>query len=98
MPRVDLDTQLIVLVVFFVGVGLCMWRAPQADKWHLVLCFIAAALWGGLLWFVPSLRILPFVVSALAFFGLGIFVWRIGPNQRPLVTLVSRLSRWMQRP
>ena len=49
-------TQLITLFVFFFGVALCMWRLPQADRWHVILCGIAATLWGGLLLFEPRTR------------------------------------------
>ena len=42
--------------VFFFGVALCMWRLPHADRWHVVLCGIAAVLWCGLLLFEPRTR------------------------------------------
>jgi hypothetical protein len=42
--------QIVTLFLFFIGVGLCMWRAPQADRWHAVLCTIA-----GMLWCIPPL-------------------------------------------
>ncbi len=85
----DLDTQLIVLFVFFLGVGLCFWRIPQADRWHVILCFIAAAIWGSLLWRVPSLRTLPFVVSALTFFGIGV----LQPFQGSFASRFRQLTR-----
>jgi Na+/H+ antiporter NhaD/arsenite permease-like protein len=49
-------SQLATVFVFFVGVALCFWRIPQADRWHLALCGVAAALWGGLLLFEPRTR------------------------------------------
>jgi hypothetical protein len=44
------------LAVFFVGLGLCLWRAPHADRWHVVLCAVAALIWGTLPIFDPSTR------------------------------------------
>ena len=39
------DTQQVVtLFLFFLGVALCFWRWPQADRWHVVLCIVAAGL------------------------------------------------------
>ena len=65
--------QVITLFVFFLGVGLCLWRVPQADRWHFVLCAIAAALWCGLLLFEPRTRtpgygftVVTFLTCALA--------------------------------
>jgi hypothetical protein len=52
--------QIVTLFVFFFGVALSMWRWPQADRWHVVLCVIAAALWCGLLLFEPRTRTLGF--------------------------------------
>ena len=48
--------QVATLFVFFFGVGLSMWRLPQADRWHRILCGIAAAVWFGLLLFEPRAR------------------------------------------
>ena len=48
--------QVVTLFVFFFGIGLCLWRLPQGDRWHVVLCGIAAALWGSLLLFEPRTR------------------------------------------
>ena len=83
---VDPNTQLTVLFVFFLGVALCFWRAPQADRWHVVLCFIAAAIWGSLLWLVPSLRTWPFIFSALIFFLIGVLQQFIRPLQSSLAS------------
>ena len=50
-PECESDTmttdiqQVVTLFVFFLGVALCFVRWPQADRWHVVLCFIAAGLW-----------------------------------------------------
>jgi len=62
--------QIVTLVVFFFGVALSMWRWPQADRWHVVLCVIAAALWCGLLLFEPRTR--------TAGFGFTVFFFIIG--------------------
>jgi hypothetical protein len=48
--------QIVTLFVFFAGVALCVWRWPQADRGHVVLCIIAAALWSSLPTFEPSTR------------------------------------------
>lgn len=61
-----------VLVVFFLGVALCFLRAPRADRWHVVLCFVAAALWGTLLLFVPSSRTAMFGVATVSFLMMGL--------------------------
>ena len=66
------NTQLIVLFAYFLGIVLCLWRLPQADRWHLTLCFVAATIWGSLLWLVPNLRTWPFVSSTLIFFVTGL--------------------------
>ena len=57
--------QIITLCVFFLGVALCFWRFPQADRWHVSLCFIAAGLWGGLLFFEPRTRTVMFGVCTV---------------------------------
>jgi hypothetical protein len=49
-------SQIVTLFGFFFGVGLCMWRWPQGDRWHVGLCVIAAALWCGLLLFEAGTR------------------------------------------
>jgi hypothetical protein len=65
--------QIVTLVVFFFGVALSMWRWPQADRWHVVLCVIAAALWCGLLLFELRTR--------TAGFGFTVFFFIIGPSR-----------------
>ena len=49
-------SQVVTLFVFFFGVGLCMWRAPQGDRTHIKLCSIALILWCALLLFEPRTR------------------------------------------
>ena len=44
------------LLLFFVGVGLCLLRAPQGDRWHAALCAAAGLLWGVLPVVDPSTR------------------------------------------
>jgi Na+/H+ antiporter NhaD/arsenite permease-like protein len=71
---VAVDTrQIIALFVFFFGLALCMWRAPKADRWHVVLRLIAVTLWCGLLVFEPRTRtvgygfvVTTFVIAALS--------------------------------
>ena len=68
----DADThQIIALVIFFLGVALCMWRAPQADRWHVVLCVIATAVWSGLLVFEPRTRTPIFGFIVISFLIVG---------------------------
>jgi hypothetical protein len=65
-------TPMTVLFVFFLRVALCFLRASHADRWHIVLCFVAAALWGSLLLFVPGTRTLMFGLAALSFLIVGL--------------------------
>jgi hypothetical protein len=55
------------LFVFFLGVALCFWRVPQADRGHVVLCLAAAGLWGGLLVFDPATQKSGFVLVTATF-------------------------------
>ena len=64
--------QIVSLFVFFFGVALSVWRWPQADRWHVVLCVIAAALWCGLLLFEPRTRTLGFGFIVLNFLMIGL--------------------------
>jgi len=58
-----IDTQQVVtLFVFFLGVALCFWRWPQADRGHVVLCIVAAGLWAGCLLLEPRMRTLGFLM------------------------------------
>jgi hypothetical protein len=51
------DTRnILTIFVFFFGLALCFWRAPQADRWHLVLWLIAVTIWSNLLLLGPSTR------------------------------------------
>jgi len=65
--------QVITLFVFFFGVALSMWRWPQADRWHVMLCVIAVVLWCGLPWFEPSMRTTDygFIVANFLIIGLS---------------------------
>jgi hypothetical protein len=62
----------ITLVVFFLGVTLCMWRLPRADRSHLVLCSIAGLLWCILPLFDPSTRSLGYALVVTTFLGIGL--------------------------
>jgi hypothetical protein len=44
------------LVLFFVGIVLCFWRLPHADRKHVALCLVAGVLWATLPIFEPSMR------------------------------------------
>jgi hypothetical protein len=56
MHAMDMATQVIVLLIYFLGVGLCLWR--PATWWNRVaLSVIAAGLWTGLFVFMPRLRV-----------------------------------------
>ena len=64
--------QIATLFVFFFGVALCMWRWPQGDRWHVVLCVIAAELWCGLLVFEPRTRTPGFGFIVINFLIIGV--------------------------
>ena len=64
--------QIVTLFVFFFGVALCMWRLPHPDRWHVVLCVIAAALWGGILLFEPRTRTSGFGLIVGSFLVIGL--------------------------
>jgi uncharacterized membrane protein len=65
-----LDTrQLATGLLFFVGVALSMWRWPQGDRWHRLLCAAAALLWCALPVVEPTTR-----TPAYGFVVLG-FLW-----------------------
>ncbi|HMJ81927.1 MAG TPA: hypothetical protein VK504_02100 [Vicinamibacterales bacterium] len=66
-------SQLATLFLFFVAMGLCLWRAPRADQRHVILCGIAAALWCDILLFEPrtpisgyAFIVVTFLITALA--------------------------------
>jgi hypothetical protein len=59
--------NIVTLFLFFFGVALCFWRVPQADRWHLVLCLVAAGLWGSLPLLNPSTRTPMFAVVTSSF-------------------------------
>jgi hypothetical protein len=66
-------SQLATLFLFFFAMDLCLWRAPQADQRHVILCGITAALWCGILLFEPRTRmsgyaliVVTFLITALA--------------------------------
>jgi hypothetical protein len=44
------------LVLFFVGLVLCFWRLPHADRRHVILCLLAGVLWATLPIFELSMR------------------------------------------
>ena len=60
------------LVVFFLGVALCLWRAPQADRRHVILCLIAAGLWCVLLIVDPGTRKPGFGFTTATFLFIGL--------------------------
>jgi hypothetical protein len=64
--------QIATLCVFFLGVALCMLRLPHADRWHVVLCVIAAALWCSLLLFEPRTRTSGFALIVGNFLIIGL--------------------------
>lgn len=45
---------------------------PQADRWHVVLCLVAAALWSSLLLLVPGTRTLSFGFATVTFLAIGL--------------------------
>ena len=44
------------LLLFFVALAICFWRAPQADRLHVMLCLVAGCIWAALPVFEPSMR------------------------------------------
>jgi drug/metabolite transporter (DMT)-like permease len=64
--------QIVTLFMFFFGVALCVWRWPQGDRWHVVLCVIAAALWCGVLLFEPRTRTIGFGFIVMNFLMIGL--------------------------
>jgi len=60
------------LFVFFLGVALCFVRWPQADRRHVVLCFIAAGLWVSCLLMEPRTRTLGFGFIVVSFLIIGL--------------------------
>ena len=65
--------SVIPLLLFFVGLALCFWRIPQADRWHVILCMIAGVRWFTLPIFEPTMRRsgYPLVVTSFLIFGLS---------------------------
>lgn len=51
----------------------CMWRAPQGDRRHVVLCLVAATLWFGLAVFEPRTRPPSFGFTVASFLAIGLF-------------------------
>jgi hypothetical protein len=64
--------QVVTLFVFFLGVALCFVRWPQADRWHVVLCFIAAGLWLSCLLLEPRTRTGGFGFIVVSFLVIGL--------------------------
>ena len=62
---------LIALFGFFLGVVLCFWRTSTARR-HLVLCGIAAFIWGGLLLVEQQTHTPMFGVAAITFLVSGL--------------------------
>ena len=48
--------RIVPLILFFVALAVCFWRAHKADRQHLTLCAIAAVIWCSLPLFEPSMR------------------------------------------
>ena len=57
----------VTLFLFFLGVALCFVRWPQADRWHVVSCFIAAGLWASCLLLEPRTRTFGFGLIVVNF-------------------------------
>jgi hypothetical protein len=60
------------LVLFFVGVAICFWRVPQADRKHVILCIAAGVLWATLPIFEPSMRTFGYGLVATSFLIIGL--------------------------
>lgn len=62
------DTRVLTtLLVYFLALALCFWRLPQADRWHIALCAVAAILWTAIPVFNPQTRTLMYGLGVLAF-------------------------------
>jgi hypothetical protein len=59
-------------ILFFVGVAVCVWRIPQADRWHVILCIAAGLLWCSLPIFEPSMRSSGYALVVTAFLIIGL--------------------------
>jgi hypothetical protein len=66
------DVQIATLFMFFIGVACCFVRWPQADRWHLGLTVVAAALWAGCLVLEPRTRTLMFGLIVLGFLSIAV--------------------------
>ena len=69
--------QVATLFAFFLGVALCMWRWPRADRWHYALSAVAAVLWTGLLILDPRVRTPGFALIVGGFMTIALSAgWR----------------------
>lgn len=64
--------NLVTLLAFFLGLGLCLWRLPRADRWHRVLCSVAGMIWCSLPLFDPSTRSLGYGMVVATFLGISL--------------------------
>jgi hypothetical protein len=44
------------LILFFAALAIGFWRAPRADRLHVMLCLVAGGIWASLPLFEPSMR------------------------------------------
>ena len=65
--------QVVTFFLFFLGLALCMWRAPRGDRWDVVLCLSAAVIWSSLALFEPRARTLGYGVAVASFLAIGVF-------------------------
>jgi hypothetical protein len=60
------------LILFFVAVAICFWRAPQADRLHVRLCLLAGGIWASLPLFEPSMRRSGYALVVATFLAIGL--------------------------
>jgi hypothetical protein len=66
------SSNVVPLILFFIGTGLCLWRAPQADRWHAILCVLAGVFWGVLPIFDAPMRSSGYALVVASFLIVGL--------------------------
>src|SRR5207249_3674498 len=64
--------NIVPLVLFFVGVALCFWRVPRADRRQVLMCLAAGVLWATLPVCEPSMRTSGYGLAVALFLLIGL--------------------------
>ena len=72
MSAVATSASIVPVILFFVAVVICFWRAPQADRLHVALCLTAGVVWGSLPLFEPSMRRSGYALIVTMFLAVGL--------------------------